>query len=77
MKAMMLKMLKTMFVASFARPMFFALARFFARQTDTLIDDRIVEVTEHAVNGDIEKTREALLKTLAQVEIEYKRYKNA
>lgn len=77
MKAIMLKMLKTMFVAAFAKPMFFALARFFARQTDTLIDDSLVDTTEHAINGDIEKTREALLKTLAQVEIEYKRYKNA
>ena len=77
MKLMILKMLKTMFVAAFAKPMFFALARFFARQTDTLIDDNLVEATEHGVAGDIEKTREALLKTLAQVEVEYKRYKNA
>lgn len=71
MKLLIMAALKTIFNALIAKPMVFFALRMLAKQSDTLIDDKVVEVVSKAVDGDVDGTRKALMETMEKIDAEF------
>jgi hypothetical protein len=72
MNAIILRMLKNIGMGLIAKPMLFWGARLVSKSSENLIDDNVVDVLEHAYDGDMEKLEASLKKTLEQIQIELK-----
>lgn len=75
MKLILMKILKNIGLALIAKPMVFFGLRMVSKSTANLIDDKIIDVVEHAYDGDVVKLEASLKSALIEIQKEIARVK--
>lgn len=70
MKMILMKILKNIGLALIAKPMVFFGLRMVSKSTTNLVDDRVIDVVEHAYDGDVEKLEASLKAALIEIQKE-------
>lgn len=70
MKVILMKILKNIGLALIAKPMVFFSLRMVSKSTTNLVDDRVIDVVEHAYDGDVVKLEASLKAALIEIQKE-------
>lgn len=70
MKMILMKILKNIGLALIAKPMVFFSLRMVSKSTTNLVDDKVIDVVEHAYDGDIVKLEASLKSALIEIQKE-------
>lgn len=70
MKMIVMRILKNIGLALIAKPMVFFGLRMVSKSTTNLVDDRVIDVVEHAYDGDVVKLEASLKAALVEIQKE-------